>query len=415
MPNQTVDDQDVALLYSGPWHFYRSTTGLYNASDWYGGTFASCGGNEATGPSVSLRDGPPCELRFPFHGTYAALFGDSSGSHGVFSCRLETRSADEITPEGLWSWYDGGSLWWWPYQHNTRLCEVAGIPDEDHTLVLTVQPKQIRQGIAFDYAESSDSVPAGNLTSWSSDFTHAVPPTSLRNTTAEPVLPVSTLTYASAPSATAAHVGASQPHSSNSLRLGLGIGLGLAGSLVIAATAVLLWYFWRRRRRRRLAQTSTFEVEGVRGSSKGALLLAGRGAGASPSYANTLVAGESGGEKYGWSGQPSPESPYESPYEAAIIPASPISQYSYKSFEYPLPVLPIQAASQQRASYAAPPGSPTVYPPSGSPPRQRWSAPTLAEPQSPELARMLSREADPAENDLPPDAELDDPETFRER
>lgn len=227
---------------------------------------------------------------------------------------------------------------------------MAGIPDEDHTLVLTVQPKQIRQGIAvslcpsqgaawssladietarapqFDYAKSSDSVPVGNLTSWSSDFTHAVPPTSLRNTTAAPVLPVSTLTYASAPSATAAQADASQPHSSNSLRLGLGIGLGLAGSLVIAATAILLWYFWRRRRRRRLAQTSTFEVEGVRGSSKGALLLAGRGVGASPSYANTLVAGEPGGEKYGWSGQPSPESPYESPYEAAIIPASPISQ-----------------------------------------------------------------------------------------
>lgn len=80
--------------------------------------------------------------------TYAALYGDTSGSHGVYSCRLESKVDEQTEPEGLWSWYDGGSLWWWTYQHNVTLCAVAAPWSDDYTLVLAVQPDQVQRGIA---------------------------------------------------------------------------------------------------------------------------------------------------------------------------------------------------------------------------------------------------------------------------
>lgn len=71
--NETVDDQDISVLYSGPWQFYRGPTNVYNASQWYGGTFASCGGDSQLSPL-----GPPCELRFPFRGSVCLAFAPHS-------------------------------------------------------------------------------------------------------------------------------------------------------------------------------------------------------------------------------------------------------------------------------------------------------------------------------------------------
>lgn len=96
--------------------------------------------------------------------TYAAMFGDSNGSHGVYSCRLESDEADMPTEaEGLWSWFDGGSLWWWKYRHNVTLCAVAGIPDASHTLVLSVQPSEVYQGIAVSLKPRVKSRQGGRL------------------------------------------------------------------------------------------------------------------------------------------------------------------------------------------------------------------------------------------------------------
>lgn len=121
MPNATVDDQDSRVLYAGPWSHYRGLKGdKYNSSDWSGSTFSSCGG-----PGSGARKGgggPGCELRVSFVGTSAALYGDSNGEHGQFNCRLLDEQGQ---PEGLWGWYDGGSRWWYPYQHNMLLCRCA--------------------------------------------------------------------------------------------------------------------------------------------------------------------------------------------------------------------------------------------------------------------------------------------------
>ncbi|GAA5983233.1 hypothetical protein JCM10908_000205 [Rhodotorula pacifica] len=402
MPNRTVDDQDIAILYSGPWHYYRGNTNVYNASQWYGGTFASCGDPNA---SVS---GPPCELRFPFRGTYAALYGDSSGTHGVFACRLEAVVEDEPEPEGLWSWYDGGSLWWWTYRHNVTLCAVTVPTGNDYTLVLSVQPDQVRRGIAFDFAVSSETVDPGPVR-WSSDFTTAVPPEKLRNTTATPILPSSTANYAAAPSATD---GPNNDYfaDSGSLSIGLGVGLGLGIPFALCAALALWWHFRRRRRRIEggvpYRKQGTFEVQSVRHSKGGTpRTLAGEG-----EFGTDTLVEAGGGEKDGgrWYGRPG----HEGTYDEGSIPASP-GQYSPASIDFALPSIPDSAVSppNQRLSYGSP-GSPhTAYPPVSphvgvaSPHRPRWSAASGTETLS-----VLTRDFD-----LSTDAELDDPATFRER
>lgn len=400
--NETVDDQDISVLYSGPWQFYRGPTDVYNASQWYGGTFASCGGDSQLSPL-----GPPCELRFPFRGTYAALYGDSSGSHGVFSCRLESKTDGQSEPEGLWSWYDGGSLWWWPYQHNVTLCAVSAPWSDEHTLVLSVEPDQVRQGIAFDFGISSQSVPPGPV-QWMSDFTHAVPPQSLRNTTATPILPSSTAYYAAAPSATdAASWAYDDPQS---LRIGLGVGLGLGIPLGLCAALALWWHFRRRRRRIEGStpyrkQGGTFEVQSVRHSKAGTPNMPNEEA---EFGTDTLV--EAGPEKDGarWYGRPGGA---EGTYEAGSIPASP-GQYSRASLDFALPSVP---DSNRRLSYGSPASPQTGYPPvplpGASPPqRPRWSVTSGSDAPS-DLRATRTRET----FDFTADTELDDPNTFRER
>ncbi|KWU47063.1 hypothetical protein RHOSPDRAFT_31197 [Rhodotorula sp. JG-1b] len=370
--NETVDDQDIAVLYSGPWHFYRGPTNVYNASQW----------------------------------TYAALYGDSSGSHGVFSCRLESKTDGQSEPEGLWSWYDGGSLWWWPYQHNVTLCAVSAPWNDEHTLVLSVEPDQVRQGIAFDFGISSQSVPPGPV-QWMSDFTNAVPPQSLRNTTATPILPSSTAYYAAAPSATDAATWAYDD--SQSLRIGLGVGLGLGIPLGLCAALALWWHF--RRRRRRIEggipyrkQGGTFEVQSVRHSKGGTPNMPNQEA---EFGTDTLV--EAGPEKEGarWYGRPGGA---EGTYESGSVPASP-GQYSPSSLDFALPSVP---DSNRRLSYGSPASPQTGYPPGplsgASPQRPRWSVTSGSEAPS-DLRATRTRET----FDLTADTELDDPNTFRER
>ncbi|POY70445.1 hypothetical protein BMF94_6513 [Rhodotorula taiwanensis] len=401
--NRTIDDQDIAIQYSGPWHFYRGSSptsdpSRWNASDWFSGTFASCGGTDPTAPRATV----PCEVRFPFRGTYAAMFGDSNGSHGVYSCRLESDEADMPTEaEGLWSWFDGGSLWWWKYRHNVTLCAVAGIPDASHTLVLSVQPSEVYQGIAFDFAQSSDLVPAGETFTWSSDFTTAVPPTEFRNTTATPILPTSTVAFGAAPSATNG-AGSYSDGGASKLGIALGIGLGLGLPFLLGAGLAMWWYLRRKRRRASIDYSGTFEVQSVR-NSKSPRALARDG----DFGTDTLV--DSGMEKEGtgWYGRAGHEGAYGS---HATIPASPV-HYSPASYDFALPPSPdaTMPMLEQRASY---PGSPSLYPPASSPQRHRWSAPTF-QGDSDDLAPVPSREISGL--DLPPDAELDDPNTFRER
>ncbi|TKA56829.1 hypothetical protein B0A53_01230 [Rhodotorula sp. CCFEE 5036] len=354
--NETVDDQDIAVLYSGPWHFYRGPTNVYNASQW-----------------------------FPFRGTYAALYGDSSGSHGVFSCRLESKTDGQSEPEGL--------------------CD-------EHTLVLSVEPDQVRQGIAFDFGISSQSVTPGPV-QWMSDFTNAVPPQSLRNTTATPILPSSTAYYAAAPSATDAATWAYDD--SQSLRIGLGVGLGIGIPLGLCAALALWWHFRRRRRRIEGSipyrkQGGTFEVQSVRHSKGGTPNMPNEEA---EFGTDTLV--EAGPEKDGarWYGRPGGP---EGTYETGSIPASP-GQYSPSSLDFALPLVPDSTVppSNRRLSYASPGSPQTGYPPvslSGAPPSQRprWSATSGSETLS-DLRATRTRDT----FDFTADTELDDPNTFRER
>lgn len=152
-----------------------------------------------------------------------------------------------------------------------------------------------------------------------SDFTNAVPPQSLRNTTATPILPSSTAYYAAAPSATDAAYWANDD--AQSLRIGLGVGLGLGIPLALCAALALWWHF--RRRRRRIEggipyrkQGGTFEVQSVRHSKGGTPNMPNEEA---EFGTDTLV--EAGPEKDStrWYGRPGPEGTYE----ASSVPASP--------------------------------------------------------------------------------------------
>lgn len=153
-----------------------------------------------------------------------------------------------------------------------------------------------------------------------SDFTNAVPPQSLRNTTATPILPSSTAYYAAAPSATDAATWAYDD--SQSLRIGLGVGLGLGIPLGLCAALALWWHF--RRRRRRIEggipyrkQGGTFEVHSVRHSKGGTPNMPNQEA---EFGTDTLV--EAGPEKEGarWYGRPGGA---EGTYESGSVPASP--------------------------------------------------------------------------------------------
>ncbi|GEM09891.1 4Fe-4S ferredoxin [Rhodotorula toruloides] len=375
MPNATIDDQDVRCEFGGNWNWFRGESGPTNASGWYEQTYASCGGPGYWQP------GKDCELRVP---TYAALFGDSNGDHGPFLCRLER----DGQPVGVWAWYDGGSRWWWPYQHNTKLCEVSSLPNASYDLILHVEVDQVKKGIAFDYMRSSDTVPPGNMTQWRSDFNTVVPPNSLRDTTATPMLPSATASLAPAPSATHASSGKTV----NKLAVGLGAGLG--GVFLLLAVIALFLYFRLRGKpfRRRHDPIASYDA----GSTWSPDLYHSPDGTYRNSPLDTSSAWKEGKKEKDFALM-SPNYPtnsglqmnFDSPSRPLSYPASSTYAPSYPPSCAPLlapaPILTSSPSETRRASAVS---SVTAY----------------SDPHR--LSSLL---------DLPPHAELDDPDTFRSR
>ncbi|GAA5895410.1 hypothetical protein JCM8208_006002 [Rhodotorula glutinis] len=432
MPNSTVDDQDSRVLYAGPWSHFRGLPGdKWNASDWSGGTFSSCGSGVGSGGSSGSggskkSGGPGCELRVSFVGTSAALLGDTNGKHGQFSCRLLDERGE---PEGLWGWYDGGSRWWWPYQHNAVLCSVSSLPNTNHTLVLDVQPDQVVDGIAFDYMTSSDEVPEGTARSWKSDFNDAVPPSAFRNTTATPFLPVNTASFAPAPSSTS-------PSSSSGVnKLAVGLGAGLGGFFALLSL-IALGIFLVHRKRRQLRSRASHRHEAL-------------GSYDADSTWYPEPASEAG--QLGGLSPPSGREGREPMHQAATMSGkrasyadSPVSPHAYESS--PASGTGYEAWSPENTSGPATFDSrtPFVYPALGGPP-YGYDHPTSAYPPlgppSSSAAPLLApvplitapvphsiRRASAVPSgyssrnsrvstvmDLPPDAPLEDPQSFAER
>ncbi|GAA5828768.1 hypothetical protein JCM11251_005865 [Rhodosporidiobolus azoricus] len=249
-----LDDTSSTLTYSGPWRFYSGSSGLFDATSWHDGSFASCGGNRASNGTVpASSSGVRCDLRVPFEGTSISLYGDTNPGHGVFSCRLERQDdSGQSEAEGTWGWFYGGSQSnRRPYQLNATLCSISGIPSGKHTLVLGVEPDQVQDGIAFDYASFDSSAEEGSTYTWSSLFNHAVPPSALRNTTATPSLPASTSSSTFRPSGSPSNTG-------KGLNVvGLAVGVSLGGACAIAA-AVIFFLVWRKRQKRKKENRSRY-------------------------------------------------------------------------------------------------------------------------------------------------------------
>ncbi|GAA5854358.1 hypothetical protein JCM8547_001793 [Rhodosporidiobolus lusitaniae] len=440
-----LDDADPSVVYSGPWEHFVGSDGKYDATKWYGSTFASCGGNgtsNATG----------CEARLEFEGTRAGLYGDTTRTHGVFSCRIETvpssSSSDPVEAETTWGWYYGGAQGYTrPYQLNATLCEITGLENRRHAMVLAVEPDQVEGGIALDYmryetVEGDD----GSSYAWSSFFNNAIPPQALHNTTATPSLPSST--------------GSSSPTSSSSSSgggvntLAVGLGAGLGGACLLVALSVAGWLLWRRRnsrggptRRNRLSSQAT-EGEGGNGYGAG-----GEGGGGDdnesfwrPGKSEVMAMGGTvGGGGVGEGGEKRDEGGYSyspprgsegygfaplgstsgaqssrysvvptstAPYGSSTYPTHSSSQLSFSSpSSAPYPSFAPHRLSASSTGGTPPHpsytgGSPLLHPPTASPPH-----PSAA----PADLRASRGSQDYAFLDLPHDAPLADPGEFAER
>ncbi|GAA5975516.1 hypothetical protein JCM11641_004292 [Rhodosporidiobolus odoratus] len=405
MSNRTIDDADSSITYTGPWESYKGESGTYNASAWLGGTFTSCGGNNSSNSTG-------CQARFTFTGTRAALYGDTNAGHGVFSCRLEREIGDVEEPEGLWGWWFAGSQSnRRPYRLNAKLCQIEGIPAGQHTLVLGVEPDQVERGIAIDYLNYTDSVPAGSNYLWSSDFNGAVPPTSLRNTTATPTLPSAT----SSPSP-------SSPPSSNGINtpLAVGLGAGLGGACALLALGVAVWLILKRRRaRKREPPPARHEASRESASTWDAESnwFPGRtdvntmqGSPIKPLEAEKARSGdfqgfeESPPSTYGFGSSRAGYAPVKNP-SPYPYPATSAPQYSYDHYN----------------------SAPSAFPPSNHPPST--SSPPLSSLHAPSPIHQPPQRASIATSggrssrdwtsttflDLPHDATLADPDDFHER
>lgn len=76
------------------------------------------------------------------------MYGSKDSRQGVYSCRLEYQLANgTILPAALpWAWYDGA------HSNGARanpiaLCSAYGLQYELYTLVVTVQPDQVSNGL----------------------------------------------------------------------------------------------------------------------------------------------------------------------------------------------------------------------------------------------------------------------------
>ena len=82
------------------------------------------------------------------HRNWFAVYGSKDSRQGVYSCRLEYQLANgTILPAALpWAWYDGA------HSNGARanpiaLCSAYGLQYELYTLVVTVQPDQVSNGL----------------------------------------------------------------------------------------------------------------------------------------------------------------------------------------------------------------------------------------------------------------------------
>ncbi|GJN90754.1 hypothetical protein Rhopal_003768-T1 [Rhodotorula paludigena] len=374
MSNTRRDDQDASVHYAGSWTHYRGAGGEFDASAWDGGTFSSCT-NSTDGGSLAWAG---CAVRVTFDGTSAALHGDSNGEHGIYSCRVEDADGQ---PEGVWRWYDGSSLWWWDYQHNVTLCRVSNLPNATHTLVLDMRPNQVKRGIAIDYFDSNADN-AGNSTDWSSDFTMAVPPNSLRDTTATPTLPRPTTSPASSPTGSSS---SSSGGGVNKLAIGLGVGLG--GFFGLLAIAALVFFFLQKRRRgrqsRRASEQHITSYDGYDGESNwhpDAATVASRQRD-SPSGAAKELAAD------GYNSSPTSGYGYDTPVDAPYhrFSGAEYSSYASQAPYAPADVRRLTAVSAYSSTASSAPG------------------------------QRASRVPSSVIMDLPPDAPLEDPDNFAAR
>ncbi|BGP40353.1 hypothetical protein JCM10449v2_004315 [Rhodotorula kratochvilovae] len=412
MPNSTIDDQDARVLYGGPWTHYRGDDGAYNASAWHGQSFSSCGGGGAGGGAK----GPGCEVRVSFVGTSAALYGDSNGAHGQYACRVLDERGQ---PEGTWGWFDGGSRWWWPYQLNTLLCRVSGLPLANHTLVLDVQPDQVADGVALDYFTSTDEEPPGTAVVWRSDMNVAVPPQNYRGSTATPTLPSSTMSVSPAPSATS-------PSSGGVNKLAVGLGAGLGGFFAILSLLALGFYLYHRRRRERTRGVNAHEALGSydadsnwypeAGSVAGRLGESKGSPGKSPRAPKEGSYGYDGSpvSAYGYESSPasgyryegSPDGTFGYPGQSTFDSRTPFvyPAHSTSQFSFDAPAYPPLGASSSSAPLLTP--VPLVTAPIPHDVRRASAAPSGYSSHNSRVSALL---------DLPPDAPLDDPHSFASR
>ncbi|GAA5917046.1 hypothetical protein JCM6882_001908 [Rhodosporidiobolus microsporus] len=456
----TLDSSSSALTYSGAWRTYTGSSGLYDATGWSDGTFASCGGNAVDERVPASSSGVRCDVRVPFEGTSIALYGDTNPGHGVFSCRLEREndSTGESEPEGTWGWFYGGSQSnQRPYQLNATLCAVSGIPSGKHTLVLGVEPDQVEDGIAFDYATySNNSEDEGTSYTWSSLFNHAVPPSTLRNTTATPSLPSST----SSPSSSSTSSPSSTGKGANVV--GLAVGVSIGGACALAAL-VIAFFLWRKRRERRRRNAAAYPVQqherddsasafgdgdsvwfpgrtevgaasaaAVAGGAAAAAAKAGEGGGGEKGGYSPASGGSRGSSGYGgvrgegqWQGFPqeSPPSTWRNSKSGGGSGGvySPVPTSGYDPFAYPTH----SASDQSYSSPSFPPSAPYSHPHSHGQTSTASFASTLVTPAplpptAPHRASLTSAPvaapaAKPFVEELPFDAKLADPDEFRER
>lgn len=296
---------------------------------------------------------------------------------------------------------------------------------------------------------STDELPEGTARSWRSDFNDAVPPSAYRNTTATPFLPVNTASFAPAPSSTS-------PSSSSGVnKLAVGLGAGLGGFFAVLSL-IALGIFLVHRKRRQLRSRASHRHEALGSYDADSTWYpepaseAGQLGGLSPPGERELKAHEpmhqaataadarmsyadSPGSPHGYESSPASGTGYEawSPEGTSGLATFDSRTPFGSSPLLPLCVLftfPVSSTDGfSPAAYPALGGPPYAYPPLGAP--SSAAAPLLAPvplvtapvPHSVRRSSAVpsgysSRNSHVSTlMDLPPDAPLEDPQSFAER
>ncbi|GAA5900326.1 hypothetical protein JCM6882_002307 [Rhodosporidiobolus microsporus] len=378
MPYTFYDDAAGPAQWSPPecWQHHANSTGANGLVRWNDGTYSE--------PALAGGQGnltTRCEMKIPFYGTFAAIYGSNYGEYtgAVFHCHLEYKTTwGETVREGVWDWRDSTGSRLGGTSNSGSLCAVTSIPAGNHTLVLGIEPDQVGKGLSIDQYQVSSDVNEGMSVEWSSDFTAIVPPETFRNTTASALIPSRT----GFPSATASSSSSSSSDSSNRLGLGLGVGLGVAA--LALAFLVGLWCVRSRRAARRAVEDErrlSLDTKGnwypLNQGGKGSWVAFGRGTSTGPP---TPVEEEAVKER----DLDSPVLPLHSTYDSNA--AHPGSFFSSST----LPHSPVGSTAGHAGSFFPLPAVATPPPLPDHPPERVWQ-------------------------DLPRDAELEDPSAFRAR